>query len=108
MQTILADGGLYAFQIRAKEILDPNDPPPIGKNQLTVTTNVTIVVTDVDDLIPRFNHRNFTVAVPEDVGKCNRVFVTTVSKLWKRVIVFIIFLPMSCFICLNRNRYSFA
>ena len=66
--TILADGGLYTFQIRAKELLDPNDPPPIGKNQLTVTTNVTIVVTDEDDLIPTFNRQNFTVVVPEDVG----------------------------------------
>ena len=64
----MADGGLYGFQIRAKEILDPNDPPPIGKNQLTVTTNVTIVVTDEDDLIPTFNRQYFEVSVPEDVG----------------------------------------
>jgi hypothetical protein len=34
----------------------------------SATTDVTIVVTDQDDEIPRFNMNNFTVAVPEDVG----------------------------------------
>jgi hypothetical protein len=33
-----------------------------------VTSNVTLVITDVDDQIPTFNRNNFTVAVPEDVG----------------------------------------
>ncbi len=30
---------------------------------------MTLVITDVDDRIPTFNRENFTVAVPEDVGK---------------------------------------
>ena len=63
------DGGLYAFQIRAQEILQPNERLTIGDTHISVTTNVTIVVTDENDLIPTFNRQSFTVAVPEDVGK---------------------------------------
>ena len=60
-EQILRDGGLYAFQIRAKEIQ--------GQEQDSVTVaNVTIVVTDVDDQLPVFNRRNFTVPVSEEVG----------------------------------------
>ena len=33
------------------------------------TTNVTLVITDVNDMLPTFNRENFTVAVPEDVGQ---------------------------------------
>lgn len=61
-QVILAAGGLYAFQIRAREII-----PGRGFGD-EVVTNVTIVVTDQNDEIPTFNRDNFTVAVPEDVG----------------------------------------
>jgi hypothetical protein len=64
LPAILAEGGLYAFQIRAREILE--DGFNFGDQAVT---NVTIVITDVNDLIPTFNRDNFTVAVPEDVGK---------------------------------------
>ena len=55
---------MYAFQLRAREILE--DESGFGDE---VTSNVTIVIVDVDDQIPTFNRDNFTVAVPEDVGK---------------------------------------
>jgi hypothetical protein len=60
----LSEGGLYAFQLRAREILEDES----GFGDDIVTSNVTIVITDVDDQIPTFNRDNFTVAVPEDVG----------------------------------------
>ena len=55
---------MYAFQLRAREILE--DESGFGDE---VTSNVTIVIVDVDDQIPTFNRDNFTVAVPEDVGE---------------------------------------
>jgi hypothetical protein len=60
----LSEGGLYAFQIRARELLE--DGSGFGDD---VTSNVTLVITDVDDSEPTFNRNNFTVAVPEDVGQ---------------------------------------
>jgi len=33
------------------------------------TTQVTIVVTDIDDQIPVFNENNFHISVSEDIGK---------------------------------------
>ena len=63
----MSEGGLYAFQIRAREILE--DETGFGDE---VTTNVTLVITDVDDRIPTFNRNNYTVAVPEDVGELAR------------------------------------
>lgn len=59
---ILAQGGLYAFQVRAREIIEA------GVFGDEAVSNVTIVVTDQNDEIPEFNGANFTVAVPEDVG----------------------------------------
>ena len=64
-QSVLNQGGLYQFQILAREIL------PNGQlsSQDKATTNVTVVITDQNDSIPTFNRANFTVAVPEDVSK---------------------------------------
>ena len=59
---IQKEGGLYAFKIRAREIIGPDN---YGEE---TTTSVTIVVTDVDDELPLFNRNSFTVPVPEDVG----------------------------------------
>ena len=64
LQSILREGGLYAFQLRAREILEDN--VNFGEE---ATANVTLVITDVDDMIPTFNRDDFTVAVPEDVGQ---------------------------------------
>jgi len=33
------------------------------------TTQVTIVVTDIDDQFPVFNENNFHISVSEDIGK---------------------------------------
>jgi len=61
---VLKEGGLYAFQIKAREVIDESGPI-FGEE---TTTSVTIVVTDVDDELPVFNRNSFTVPVPEDVG----------------------------------------
>ena len=34
-----------------------------------MSSNVTVVITDEDDEIPKFNREKFNVAVPEDVGE---------------------------------------
>ena len=35
---------------------------------ISSVTNVTVIVTDVDDQIPTFNRQNFTIPVSEEVG----------------------------------------
>ena len=62
---VLKEGGLYAFTVRAREVVDESGPI-YGEE---TTTSVTIVVTDIDDELPVFNRNSFTVPVPEDVGK---------------------------------------
>ena len=64
LPSILREGGLYAFQLRARELLE--DGFNYGEQAIT---NVTLVITDVNDMLPTFNRDNFTVAVPEDVGQ---------------------------------------
>jgi len=61
---VLKEGGLYAFLVRAREVIDELGPV-YGEE---TTTSVTIVVTDIDDELPVFNRNSFTVPVPEDVG----------------------------------------
>uniref|UniRef100_A0A0K2TEW9 Cadherin23like [Nasonia vitripennis] n=1 Tax=Lepeophtheirus salmonis TaxID=72036 RepID=A0A0K2TEW9_LEPSM len=62
MRTVIEAGGIYTFQIRAREILD------IKQNYGDETyTNVTVIITDEDDSIPIFNKNFLTIAVPEDV-----------------------------------------
>ncbi len=68
----MSEGGLYAFQIIAEEVAED------GSQGDQAVTNVTILVTDQDDKVPTFNMDNFTVAVPEDVGKCMHVISTVV------------------------------
>ena len=59
---ILKEGGLYTFDIVAKEIISN------GQYGEETRTTVTIVITDVDDELPVFNRNSITVPVPEDVG----------------------------------------
>ena len=68
LQAILSEGGLYAFQIRARELIPSatTGSSPGSRYGSEVVTNVTIVVTDVDDMVPAFNREDFSVAVPED------------------------------------------
>ncbi|XP_034950821.1 cadherin EGF LAG seven-pass G-type receptor 1 isoform X2 [Chelonus insularis] len=59
---ILHDGGIYTFKVRATELI--NDEIPAD----TTTSIVTIVVTDVDDLSPKFNENFYHIKVLEDIG----------------------------------------
>ncbi|KAL0099048.1 hypothetical protein PUN28_020237 [Cardiocondyla obscurior] len=60
---ILQNGGIYTFQVRATELINNEIPAD------TATSIVTIVVTDVDDLVPVFNEDYFSVKISEDIGK---------------------------------------
>ncbi|XP_023233383.1 cadherin-23-like [Centruroides sculpturatus] len=59
---ILNNGGLYIFQIKAIELINGR---PIGDS---VISNVTIVVTDINDQQPEFNEKQFNVTVSEDIS----------------------------------------
>ncbi|CAB0037958.1 unnamed protein product [Trichogramma brassicae] len=61
-EAILQNGGVYGFEIRATELLDGE----LTDDQALAT--VTLVVTDVDDMVPSFNEDRFVVAVSEDIG----------------------------------------
>lgn len=60
---ILQNGGIYTFQVRATELINNEIPAD------TATSIVTIVVTDVDDLVPAFNEDYFSIKISEDIGK---------------------------------------
>ncbi|XP_055941511.1 cadherin-23-like [Argiope bruennichi] len=61
-EEILDNGGLYMFRVKAIELVDGL---PVGES---TTSNVTIVVGDVNDQAPLFNEREFNVTIPEDIG----------------------------------------
>lgn len=60
---ILQNGGIYTFQVKATELINNEIPAD------TATSIVTIVVTDVDDLVPIFNEKYFTIKISEDIGR---------------------------------------
>lgn len=60
--SILQNGGVYVFTVRATELIDGEIPADFS------TTRITIVVTDVDDHIPEFNEDLFNIAIPENLG----------------------------------------
>ncbi|XP_033194669.1 cadherin 74A isoform X1 [Bombus vancouverensis nearcticus] len=60
---ILQNGGIYTFQVKATELINNEIPAD------TATSIVTIVVTDVDDLMPVFNEKYFNIKISEDIGK---------------------------------------
>lgn len=60
---ILQNGGIYTFQVKATELINNEIPAD------TATSIVTIVVTDVDDLMPVFNEKYFDIKISEDIGK---------------------------------------
>ncbi|KAG7208603.1 hypothetical protein KM043_014812 [Ampulex compressa] len=60
---ILQNGGIYTFQVKATELINNEIPAD------TATSIVTIVVTDVDDLVPVFNQERFSIRISEDIGK---------------------------------------
>ncbi|XP_076162482.1 cadherin 74A [Ptiloglossa arizonensis] len=60
---ILQNGGIYTFQVKATELINNEIPAD------TATSIVTIVVTDVDDLVPVFNEKYFDIKISEDIGR---------------------------------------
>lgn len=60
---ILQNGGVYTFNVRATELINNEVPGDTSVSQ------VTIVVTDVDDHLPEFNEPQFDVYVPENLER---------------------------------------
>ncbi|XP_024085574.1 cadherin-23-like [Cimex lectularius] len=59
---ILQNGGVYTFDVVATELINNELPGDFSHER------VTIVITDVDDQIPKFNERYFNINVSEDIG----------------------------------------
>lgn len=60
---ILQNGGVYTFDVRATELINNEVPGD------SAVTQVTIVVTDVDDHLPEFNEEQFDVLIPENLER---------------------------------------
>lgn len=60
---IFQNGGVYSFYIQATELINGEIPADFS------LTQVTIVITDVDDHMPEFNEQHFEIDVPENLGK---------------------------------------
>ncbi|XP_058460277.1 cadherin-23 [Malaya genurostris] len=58
---IIRNGGAYTFSVRATELINNEIPGDSTSSQ------VTIVLTDVDDHIPEFNKPSFEVSIPENL-----------------------------------------
>lgn len=58
---ILQNGGVYTFNVTATELINYM---PVGDSS---TTQITIVLTDVDDNQPEFNQNKFVVTIPENL-----------------------------------------
>lgn len=59
---ILQNGGIYTFKVKATEMINNEIPAD------TATSIITIVVTDMDDLVPVFNEEFFSIKISEDIG----------------------------------------
>lgn len=60
---IFQNGGVYSFYIRATEMINGEIPSD------STITQVTVVITDVDDHMPEFNDSDFEIDVPENLEK---------------------------------------
>lgn len=58
---ILQNGGVYTFRVKATELINNELPGDVAYTQ------VTIVLTDVDDHLPQFNEPHFDVSIPENL-----------------------------------------
>lgn len=58
---VMQNGGVYTFSVRATEMINGEVP-----SDYTVT-QVTIVVIDVDDHVPKFNQEVYETAIPENI-----------------------------------------
>nr|CAD7397956.1 unnamed protein product [Timema cristinae] len=59
---ILQSGGIYTFKIKATEMINNEVPGD------ETTSQVIIVITDIDDQVPTFNKQSFDINVSEDIG----------------------------------------
>ncbi|CAG2053736.1 unnamed protein product [Timema podura] len=59
---ILQSGGIYTFKIKATEMINNEVPGD------ETTSQVIIVITDIDDQVPTFNQQSFNINVSEDIG----------------------------------------
>ncbi len=60
-ENILENGGVYAFQVKATEVIDNST---FGDSSLS---QINIILLDVDDHIPEFNKENFKITIPENL-----------------------------------------
>ncbi|XP_050671945.1 cadherin-23 [Leptidea sinapis] len=58
---VIQNGGVYSFSVKATELIN-NEVP----SDFTVIP-ITIIVTDVDDHIPKFNKDTFDISIPENI-----------------------------------------
>lgn len=58
---VMHNGGVYSFYIKAIELIN-NEVP----SDFTVTP-ITIIVTDVDDHVPKFNKEVYDISIPENI-----------------------------------------
>lgn len=58
---ILQNGGVYSFTVKATELINNEVPGDIAYTQ------VTVVLTDVDDHLPEFNEPQFEISIPENL-----------------------------------------
>lgn len=58
---IQQNGGVYTFSVKATEMINNELPGDFA------LTQVTVVLTDVDDNLPEFNQLNFEIGVPENL-----------------------------------------
>lgn len=59
---ILENAGVYTFDLRASELDEKGEEVDFS------ITQVTLVVTDIDDNIPLFNEDFFNISIPENLG----------------------------------------
>ncbi|XP_076368154.1 cadherin 74A isoform X2 [Tachypleus tridentatus] len=59
---ILNNGGLYVFAVKATEVVVDG---PTGES---VMTNVTVVISDINDEIPVFNVKDVNITISEDIS----------------------------------------
>lgn len=58
---VMQNGGVYTFFVKATEMINGEVP-----SDYTVT-QITIIVTDVDDHVPQFNKEVFDISIPENI-----------------------------------------
>ncbi|XP_068630269.1 cadherin-87A [Battus philenor] len=60
-EAVMQNGGVYSFYVKATELIN-NEVP----SDYTVTS-ITIIVTDIDDHVPKFNRDVYDVSIPENI-----------------------------------------